>query len=126
MRIKTNGEYRDIDLGQMNAPELLALKVELETDLDNIKYQLETAEAETAASGIYADSNWYHAAKLAQRRKGRQVQQIQLELKNRRENRPKVRGIPDAFMDIAREMLMPELFNEIFDEAKLRYEGRYQ
>lgn len=122
MKIKVGDQFKDFDLDTMSPDALLDLKLRLEEEIDDIKRQITEARAYAAAENVYADRDWYWAAVTAQRKKGRQVQAIQLALKKKKQ-RPRIRSVPDAFMDIARAWLPSEMFQEMFEEAKERYDS---
>jgi hypothetical protein len=69
-----------LDLQGKKRTELLKLKLELGSDMDNIRGQLEKAKHEYRKSGRRADEDWFRRADSVLRIKGRQVQQIQVRL----------------------------------------------
>jgi len=106
------------ELQTKTAEELLQIKLDLETDIDSIKSQIEAAQVKARETGVYADSVWWGKVKWALKSKGRQCQQIQLLL--RQKNRAVQTGLENTFVTTARELLPPEQFQAIMDSAKAR------
>jgi len=113
-------EYEEINLEQFNNDELLRMKIELESEMDDIKSQLSRAEAKVHSEGLYADPVWYARAKSALRVKGRQCQQIQLMLRKNKKKKKTERPMAEHFIDICRDTLEENDFKDILEEAKQR------
>jgi hypothetical protein len=104
-----------LDLQGKKRTELLKLKLELGSDMDNIRGQLEKAKHEYRKSGRRADEDWFRRADSVLRIKGRQVQQIQVRLAEMKED--KKRQVPMLFMKKAEELLDKETFQRVLDET---------
>jgi hypothetical protein len=104
-----------LDLQGKKRSELLKLKLEIGSDIDNIKGQLDKAKHEYRKTGRRMDEDWFRRAKSVLRIKGRQVQQIQIQLAGLRDD--KKRQIPLLFMQKAEELLDKETFERVLDAA---------
>ncbi len=60
--------------------ELLALRLEIQEQLDSIKGQVTEAKREFASGGVTSDRDWLNRAESALRHKGRTMQAIQAKL----------------------------------------------
>jgi hypothetical protein len=123
-----------VDLATLNREQLLQMRADTEADLANIKAQLDAAGAVWAATGVYADPNWYRRAKVAARYKGALHQRInaQLSVINRATKEENIRrsaggheSIADghsaflhAFIRAAKLELDPEVFQALSSSAQ--------
>jgi hypothetical protein len=99
--------------------ELLQLKLQLEGELATIRRQLDHAKAEARASGKFANPSWWAKAHQALRRKGRQCQQVQMELGRLRKAR--IRSVEGHFLDVCRERMGGDPnFKSFLETAKRR------
>lgn len=113
-------DYQDYDLEKMAQDDLLALKIQIDSEKDTIEYQLSQAAAGLRADGEYADPKWYSRAKFAARTKSQQSQAIQAYLGKKKRNSPVSLHLDGFFMDAARDMLSADVFDVIMEEAKTR------
>lgn len=122
---ETKLEYRGtvFVFNKMNRVELNELREYLQDDLDSINTQLADAKATRIKTGEYADIDWFNAAILAKRLRGRAVQAIQIELSKRNRERSKDRSLSEYFVDVAKEFLVRDTFDDILSEAEYRKEG---
>ena len=111
---------RNQDLSKLSRTELLARKQKLDSEMADIKLQLEQARLIKHQTGQYAEREWYLRANNALRGKGLESQAIQLELSRRKEKQRNKR--PDTlegrFVEIARQKLAEEVFTDILSEAR--------
>lgn len=98
--------------------ELLQLKLQLEGELATIRKQLDRARVEARASGKYANPAWWAKANQALRRKGRQCQQVQMELHRLRIAR--IKSVEGHFLDVARARADSANFKVWLETAKRR------
>lgn len=103
---------------------LLNEKLDVEEEIVQIRGQISTAVANQKKTGEYADPDWFARAHAALRCKGREAQEIQLELsdvgaaiKARARSRAGVAWSDKAFIRVARRRLDPALFDELMREA---------
>jgi len=91
-------------------------------EMAQIKAQIGNAKGYAAATGEYANSQWYNKANLALRIKGREHQALQLEYGKRRraERRAYNANVEQNFIQVARLHLDTAKFQEIMDEAVAR------
>lgn len=118
-------EYRGtvFVFNKMDRIELNELREYLQDDLDSINAQLADAKATRIKTGKYADIDWFNSAILAKRLRGRAVQAIQIELSKRNKERSKDRPLSEYFVDVAKEFLVRDTFDDILSEAEYRKEG---
>ena len=102
------------DLSDKSVEDLLELKLELETDLDSIRAQIDAARSKAAATGVYADADWWRKVNWAKKLKGRMCQKLQLEIRKRRDPKD---ALGRAFLEVARRSLNPEVFEQLQDQA---------
>lgn len=100
---------------------LLELRLEIQGDIDRINGQLADARRAAASDGDYSDADWYRRAETALRHKGRLMQRIQLELTRLRGKQSN--KLESAFIEAARELLLPDVFQNIMDAAHERLEA---
>lgn len=125
IKIKLGGDVYQVDLSDMSRDELISLKNQLDSELDDIKLQIKSAESRAAATGVYADRDWFYSAIAARKKKGRQVQRIQQELgKRKRERGESLRSPYEFFVDIARARIDDDLFEEMMTEAHDLYRNQ--
>lgn len=110
----------DIDLRLKSIEELEALRDELEEAIAGIKLQLANAKAKVATSGEYSDPGWYNAAQFALRMKGRDHQRLlrEIGLRNKTKRITISNSDQQRFIDVARRRLDPELFADLWREAR--------
>lgn len=102
--------------------ELLSIKAELEEILNDIKFQLDAARSRKQATGKYADFLWYRDAERSKRSVGNHIQVILNELS--RQNRIRRAAMKDHFMDVVREELGDDEFDELLNKARARVPTR--
>ncbi len=107
-----------LDLRHKSREELLRTKSFLEAELSSIRTQLDRARADARKLGRFADLSWWGKVHQALRIKGRQCQQIQLEL--RRFRLAKQQSVESYFLEVARERMDPEVFQTFLETAKRR------
>ena len=119
-------------LGGKTIDELLAEKLSLDERNTAIKNQISEAKAHWAATGRYADPDWYSRATSAQRIIGRKSQTLQLRISQlRREEKAQNfatsqetgERFKHAFMRLVRERLGEAEYVELRDAAKREAEG---
>ena len=99
---------------------LLELRLEVQGEMDSITTQITEARRRFAAGEGGADRDWLRRAESALKHKGRMMQAIQLEL-SRLKGKSSDR-IESAFIEAARELLLPEVFKNVMDAAHERME----
>jgi hypothetical protein len=104
------------DLDTMTRAEILALKIDLEEQMDKIQQQIYDAKTRAHTHGEYADPDWFSRASYARKAKGRQAQKIQAYLGSMKRSRTNT--FEKAFIDVARIHLQPETFQFLLDEAR--------
>jgi hypothetical protein len=92
------------------------MKLRLETEIVSIRNQLNRAMNEARRTGRFADGSWWVKSNHALRVKGRQCQQIQNALHDRRQSARQ--GLESKFVTIARQELSEEVFQRILEKAK--------
>lgn len=107
----------------MNKIELQELREVIQEDIDNINAQLADAKATLIKTGQYADIDWFNAAMVAKKIRGRIVQAIQIEQTKRNETEKNARPLSEYFVDVAKEFLVRDTFEDILSEANYRKEG---
>lgn len=110
--LRCDGETYNI--AEMDKPALLQLKTRLETDMDNIRYQMDMADSGNRVTER-SDPRWWAGVKYVLSTKSRQVQAIQTEI-----NRRKKEGLPPIgpfFISIAREKLPRPVFDVLLELA---------
>jgi len=107
-----------LDLRRKSRDELLDLKLRFETEIVSIRTQISRAKAEARSKKVFTAPEWWYKAHQALRIKGRQCQQVQLELSRARARR--ITSLEKAFLEAARERLDPELFSNLIEAAKQR------
>jgi len=88
--------------------------------LARLKMQLEGAKAHAAATGDFSDRDWYNRANFAYRMLAKEHQQCLREIGERNRARRRATGeeFEQKFLEVARRRLHPDVFRDIFDEAK--------
>jgi hypothetical protein len=106
---------------------------EIEEAMAEIRGQLDRAKAHTAATGEYADRQWYNAAKHALRMKGVDHQAVLREAAEIRRQvaaatRPATleRPFSSYFQRAARELLPAAGYDEIYAEAERLQEAQVE
>ena len=90
-------------------------------EISSIKSQIEAAKATHKQTGQYADPVWFAKANAALRYKQARHQEL-LKMKSdktKEEKKSRAREFERAFVDVARDILEPDLFAEIMDEVHL-------
>lgn len=107
-------------INQMTRGQLLRQKQSLDEEIARIKAQLELADLNRREFGEMADPDWYRRAKYALRIKGIRVQAIQTELAERKgEHRI---SLETRFIEVARDELDKEVFENIMEQARMMAE----
>ena len=110
----------DHQLDDMGVDELEDIKVLVTDALNNIKMQIDEAEAANT-KGVPVDLGWYARVKQARRIKGQDIQKINRALRNKnRAATQAARPVAEVFMDVAREILRPAEFELILNYSKER------
>jgi hypothetical protein len=104
-----------LDLSGKKRSDLLRLKLELGSDMDHIRGQLDKAKHEYRKTGRRTDEDWFRRAKSVLRIKGRQIQQIQIRLVELKA--AKKEQLPTVFMKLAKEKLPDDKFQKLLDAA---------
>jgi hypothetical protein len=107
------------DFTKLDRVELLERKQKLDSEIADIKQQLEQARLVKHLTGQYADRDWYIRANAALRHKGQESQAIQIalsRLKTQKKERPDT--LEGRFVEIARQKLADEVFTDILSEAR--------
>ena len=105
-----------IDVSNLTREQILDMLPQLTAEMDEIRTQIEDAKAKAAATGDYADREWFRRAKYALRAKGRLHQQLQYRLGTLR--KPKSpQSMAQHFIDVARETLSSDQFHQILQTA---------
>lgn len=86
-RLPTGGADLDLALRALSDDEIVALKLDLQEDLGEIKEQLRQARVRAATTGSYSDSDWYSRANGAHRVKANQYNAACVEQGRRRRER---------------------------------------
>lgn len=98
--------------------QLLDMKMEIDSALDDIKNQLDRAKA-NAQQGIMAEPDWFARINGAKRILGRKSQRIQMELSKRKEQaRRDHKSYQAAFIAVAKRILSADLYTRIETEAR--------
>ena len=106
-----------LDLKGKTEEELHDMKTEIETAITSMKLQIEQAKA----AGEYADRDWWRRIHAALKIKGRQAQQLQNavgKLNRARKERNAQKPLSAFFMEVARDKLSYELYEEIYRLAR--------
>lgn len=121
------------DIKGKSSRDLILLHASLSEIGRDAKTAISKAKKRAHLFGEYSDMDWYHDTQASIISVGIHQQLIQSELSSRpkEERGPKKetpkrimrRGIPDAFVDVAREKLPESTFKEIMIEAKSRVLG---
>jgi len=84
-KYRREGRLSGEDLKAASYDELLDLKVLVDENTAQIREQLDSAKSDAAATGIYADRNWFRSATAAMRIKGQLGQRIQNEIRRKKQ-----------------------------------------
>lgn len=96
-------------------PDLMSLKITIDTEIDRIKADIDRARREAKVTGKYASYDWYTRAEIAKRTLGRQSQKVQAEVSRRKGC--KITSDDREFVEVARRRLDPALFRDLWREA---------
>ena len=89
-------ENYEVDVNSLSRQDLMAERLRLQADILEIQTQLDHAKVNLIKTGEYADPDWYQKATYARRKKGQQIEQIQIRMaemrhkesiKNREDNK---------------------------------------
>jgi hypothetical protein len=115
---------RNLDVNSLSREQILDMLPQLTAEMDEIRTQIEDAKAKAAATGDYADREWFRRAKYALRAKGRLHQQLQYRLGVlRKERSTQSTEVEKQFVNVAREVLPDEQFHRILQTAMGRVNG---
>ncbi len=91
----------------------------LETEIADIKNQLRVARSKAAATGEYADHDWFCRASAALRIKGRQFNYLNREIgqQEKKLRRERNDSWERRFITVAKRRLDPETYESIVEEA---------
>jgi hypothetical protein len=120
MELRINGEiYTKEELSNMDTSKLNLIRADIEQNIIDINDQLKKAAGDYRAYGISADWNWFKKAETARRilSKGRII--ISSILKERNKNS---RPLSEYFVDVVKESISIDQFDEWIKEAQLRKE----
>ena len=116
MANKWEHERAFLDLRGKERHELIKLTAELGADVDSIKRKLEQAKQDYRKTKTRANTAWFRRATATMRDKGRQIHQIQARLAELQAIRKT--QFPQAFMQRAKVVLPPALFEQLIEEAR--------
>ena len=121
-------QHRGVDrqresLKAMSYQQLIELKEANLADLVSIKGQLDTASAEVKAGGLHSDPRWWSKTNAARAHKGFLDQAINRRLTELKRERAQATqsSLPQCFMEAARDLLTPEVFERLLKEATERH-----
>jgi hypothetical protein len=123
LRIDPSWDHAELETARDN---IIAAMFMLDTELTNIKGQLERALDHRRSTGCFVNPDWYRRASAAQRHKGRQRQAHQLALGevNRRlkavEARARDASDERQFIRIAKELLPAVTYERIWEAVRQR------
>lgn len=124
------GELTDAMLAALESDELPRLRVAIEQALHMTRKQLKQARREKAQTGRGWDREWYRRAMEAEVTFGRQIVLVQAEMTRRKGGTKTERNaaLQREFVNVARDMLSPEVFRDWLDLAarRLRTSGERQ
>lgn len=100
--------------------ELLKYKVEIDGSSTSAQMQIDAAKGKMHSDGEYADPDWWAKVNGYKRMLGFLSQKIQLRIREVKEAQKLEASlkIEPIFMDVARQVLPYEQFNEILQRAK--------
>ena len=109
-----------IDFKKESTDELELIRDNLEDKITIIKNQIDIAKSESQSKGEYSNIEWFNKARAALRISGNQHQRVLRELgkRNKMVKDAVNNSFDTRFVNIAREKLGSELFEEIINEAK--------
>lgn len=92
---------------------------EVPEEMAKIRSSLLEAKGKAAATGDYADRNWFNRASYALRMKGHEHQLVLQELAKRKREERRTRNdvVERLFIQAARKRLEPDVFASIMAEA---------
>lgn len=106
-------------LQELNRDALSELHVEVQLALDSIKAQLHAAKVNLARTGEYAEPGWWSRTQWAKKSHGQVLQVIQAEM-GRQRRKSRERTWASQFVEVCRERLLMEVFQEYSAEAWAR------
>jgi hypothetical protein len=114
-----------VDLENKTLTELEKLRDELEIKKDNIKHQLDRAKAEAVEDDIYAPAAWFADAQHALRCSSREFQKVVKKIADAKKDqrRRTNQAMERTFVDVCRERLDKEQFQEFWRIAMERFEN---
>lgn len=98
---------------------------EVEAELASLEAKMDAAKARLAATGEYADPDWWARIKIRKRFTGQYHQQLLRHAARLRRGQRAVAGdtLERAFIEAARKLLHPDTFSAIMEEAQEAYRG---
>lgn len=104
----------------LTLPQAEARRGEVEEEIASIKAKLENVRAKRHTTGEWADPDWYRRATARQRFLGVEHQQLNRHIKALRKAAAQAAAtvVDRAFVDKARELLHPETFRAVMDQAR--------
>lgn len=118
-------DKQEIDIEKLDRDELVELKASVDARIGAIKDQLHSARVNASVHGVYADQTWYRNAMYAQSAYQRASQAIQIRLGKMKKTRgDDSNSVANLFVDLARQRLDEDFFDELLDEAKYLSEQR--
>lgn len=109
--------YTDADLEALSLDKLREMKLKVNSLVLEISTQIKSRQAEFSGGGEPAKKEWYINAKHALSLWQRFMPYLSAMIRRRE---LEGRTVESYFMDVARDMIHPEDFNEILAEAKRR------
>jgi hypothetical protein len=103
------------DLDLMSRYKLIDLKLQIDSELADIKRQIQAAKTRLATTGEYSNPEWFARISAARQIKGYQSQLLQSKIAKK----SKVRsvGVGQIFMEIAQRELPQDLFAKLLEAA---------
>jgi len=130
MTVIRTKEYGDVDLDTASRDLLLDIRVGLEADLQDINFQLEESKQRYLLTGERYAPDWLRRARNARRAVLNRIRSVNLALKRIPKEPPplsrKAQDVGNWFIDIAREALPPEVFQEILDAAIAQWQSQQE
>jgi MFS superfamily sulfate permease-like transporter len=109
-----------MNFDHMSDDELERRIATLLIDMAKVGTQIDFAKSEAAASGQYADRDWFNRARHAKKMMGREHQLATLALAKRRKAERQARNaaVERRFVEAAKRILTPCLFADLMREAE--------
>lgn len=112
--------YADEDLNALSLEQLEELKLKINTNILSISSKIKSKQAEYSAGGEGASSEWFIGANHALNVNQRFMPYLSAMIRKRRQTG---RSLDSYFVDVARETLSAQRFQDILNEARARYDA---